>query len=214
MRQLRRALAVALILTGVVAGIAQADYQPDNYCTTVEVVAVLNAGYDVSATGAGRYARIRDLTTGQTVVATDFGLGATLYTWTGLTVQELQESNQYQVQVSHTSLTTGYSTSGCVFSPPLPQAVTIERFEVVRGAFEWEATEDGQGYWVLDTAGRRWTSWVAAQSPGNWGWFSYRVWPITKALPYGTYILMAQDIDGRSGEVARFDYKTGGRMER
>jgi hypothetical protein len=77
---------------------------PDNYCTSVTVEAV-TTGYDVSAIGNGRYARIRDLTAAQTVVATDFGSGATAYTWTSVA---LDVTHSYQVQVSHTSLTTGF----------------------------------------------------------------------------------------------------------
>ena len=167
-----RSIVLAVVLLVLVTGTALASHQttqPDNYCTTVDVVAVVNAGYNVTATGAGRYARIRDLTTATTVIATDFGAGATTYTWTGLTAQQLPMAHQYQVQVSHTSLTTGYSTSGCLFTPPMPQAVVIERFEVVKGAFEWDATEDGLGYQVFDAQGRQWTPYIPAMSPGKLG---------------------------------------------
>lgn len=120
MKTLSILLAVALMaVTAPTAGAI-----PDNYCTTVTVT-VVASGYDVTAVGAGRYARVRDLTAGATVVATDFGAGATLYTWTALA---LDTSHEYQVQVSHTSLTTGYSTSGCIFTPPVSLGVILGAF--------------------------------------------------------------------------------------
>lgn len=216
MRQLRRALGIALILTGLVAGIALADYEavePDNYCLTVTVEAVVNAGYNVTATGAGRYARIRDLTDNQTVVASDFGPGATLYTWIGLTVYELQQDHQYQVQVSHTSLTTGYSSSGCVFSPPLPQAVTIDLFEIREGAFYWiSGMPDGFDYRVrlATPAGSRAEVWMTdlapGLNPGGWGG-EYWAKPLRDLQPGSTYELMAHDIYGEYGVAASFVYQ-------
>lgn len=192
------ALAVLTVLTGTVLAA-----QPDNYCTTVTVEATAS-GYEVAATGAGRYARIQDLTAATTVVATDFGAGATAYTWTGLA---LNQSHNYQVQVSHTSISTGYSTSGCLFVPPEPQGLTIDRFEIVAGVFEWDATEDGAGYWVT-FGGKYVTAWTAGQSPGNVGFFSYSVAPIPtmSRLPFGTYYLWAQDASGQTGIAATYVY--------
>ncbi len=132
-------LLVALLAAAIPTAHAS---QPDNYCTTVNVAPTTN-GYTVTATGAGRYARIRDLTTSTTVIATDFGAGATAYAWTGLA---LDTAHNYQVQVSHTSLTTGYSTSGCVFTPPPPLAVVIASFTgqcVEKGVrLEWETVSE------------------------------------------------------------------------
>lgn len=161
-----------LVLLPAAAGAAPA--QPDNYCTTVNVVASAGA-FDVTATGAGRFARIRDLTANATVVATDFGSGATVYFWSGVA---LNTEHQYQVQVSHTSLTTGYSTTGCTFTPPQPQSIRIDRFEWVRDAFEWDALQDAGLYWVQTPKGEVVTVIVPAQSPGAHGFFTYSV-------PYG-----------------------------
>lgn len=193
---------VLLVMALLAAMTLPAHASPDNYCTTVTVTPS-GSLFNVTATGAGRYARVRDLTNSIVVIATDFGAGATTYTWTGLA---LDTAHQYQVQVSHTSLTTGYSTSGCTFTPPIPQAVFIDRFEFVRGAFEWDATWEGVGYWVTSPAGGVWTAWTPAQVPGGVGWFQYRVYPVTRKVPPGIYILMAQDLTGQSDEVARFLY--------
>jgi hypothetical protein len=140
-------LIVALLAAMTTPAVASA---PDNYCSTVNVTAT-ETGYDVTATGAGRYARVRDLTDATTVIATDFGSGATVYTWTGLA---LDTTHSYQVQVSHTSLTTGYSTTGCVFTPPISLGVVIGPFTAtVAGAdvlLEWESLSewDNLGYHV------------------------------------------------------------------
>lgn len=132
-------LVVALLAVTTMPAVAS---EPQNYCTTVVVTATAN-GYTVNATGAGRYARIYDLTASSTVVATDFGAGATVYTWTGLT---LDTTHNYQVQVSHTSLTTGYSTSGCLFTPPPPLGIVIATFTAacVDGGvrLEWESMSE------------------------------------------------------------------------
>lgn len=192
------ALLFLAALTGV-AFAAPLAFDP-TVCSGVNVEVTIN-GYDVMASGWGRYARIQDLTAAQTVVATDFGPGATAYTWTGLS---LDTSHQYQVQVSSTGLT--YTSENCLFTPPPPQSVIIERFEIVRGAFEWDATEDGLGYWV-EYNSRPVTAWTPAQSPGNWGWFSYRVLPLptsSRNFPFGTYWLMAQDLSGAAGYAAMY----------
>ena len=132
-------LLVALLAAAIPTAHASA---PDNYCTTVTVDAV-TAGYDVSATGAGRYARIRDLTTSTTVIATDFGSGATAYTWTSVA---LDVTHNYQVQVSHTSLTTGFSTDNCLFTPPPPLGVVFGSFaatvEGVNVRLKWGTTTE------------------------------------------------------------------------
>jgi hypothetical protein len=128
--------------------------QPDNYCSTVNVTATA-IGYDVTATGAGRYARVRDLTASATVVATDFGAGATVYTWTGLA---LDTTHNYQVQVSHTSLTTGFSTTVCLFTPPVSLGVVLAFFTgTVHGAdvlLDWETMSewDNLGFNVYRSA--------------------------------------------------------------
>jgi opacity protein-like surface antigen len=128
--------------------------EPQNYCTSVNVAASAT-GYDVTATGSGRYARIRDLTTAQTVIATDFGSGATVYTWTGLA---LDTTHSYQVQVSHTSLTTGFSTTGCVFTPPVSLGVVLASFTgTATGAdvlLAWETMSewDNLGYDIYRSA--------------------------------------------------------------
>lgn len=185
----------ALLVLVTLSGVAMAAPQPDNYCTTVNVEAT-TSGYDVTATGAGRYARVRDLTVNATVVATDFGAGATQYSWTGLA---LDQTHQYQVQVSHTSLTTGYSTSGCLFTPPEPQAVVVVRFEWINYGFEWDVTQDGAGYWIV---GPHFNSgFIPAQAPGNWGYYSYRYAPWARIVN-GVYDLWAMDVDGRTGIVA------------
>ena len=132
-------LVVALLAAMTTPAVAS---QPDNYCTTVTVQATAT-GYNVNATGAGRYARVRDLTDAQTVIATDFGSGATSYTWTDLA---LDPTHNYQVQVSHTSLTSGYSTSGCLFTPPPPLAVVIASFAATCTSggvlLEWETVSE------------------------------------------------------------------------
>jgi opacity protein-like surface antigen len=128
-------LVVALLAAMTTPAVAS---QPDNYCTTVTVQATAT-GYDVTATGAGRYARVRDLTDATTVIATDFGSGATAYQWQDLA---LDTTHQYQVQVSHTSLTTGFSTIGCLFTPPVYLGVVMASFTgTANGSdvvLEWE----------------------------------------------------------------------------
>lgn len=134
---------VLVLLVALLAVAAPAGATPDNYCSTVNVVPVPGGTYNVNATGSGRYARVRDLTTATTVVATDFGTGATIYSWNGLT---LDAAHQYQVQVSHTSLTTGYSTTGCVFTPPPPLGVELEYFQATRQGgtvlVEWQTVSE------------------------------------------------------------------------
>jgi hypothetical protein len=90
----------------------------------------------------------------------------------------------------------------------IPQAVVIDRFEIVKGVFEWDSLQDGAGYWV-EFGGKPVTAWTPAQSPGNWGWFSYRVSPLptmARSLPYGLYELWAQDAYGQVGVAATYQH--------
>ena len=139
---MKKVLVLAL-LAALLAVAAPVGATPDNYCSTVNVVPVPGGTYNVNATGSGRYARVYDLTTATTVVATDFGAGATVYSWAGLV---LNAAHQYQVQVSHTSLTTGYSTTGCVFTPPPPLGVELEYFQATRRGgtvlVEWQTVSE------------------------------------------------------------------------
>ena len=132
-----------VLQVALLAVAASVGATPDNYCTTVTVVSVPGGTYDVDATGSGRYARVRDLTTATTIVATDFGAGATVYSWDGIA---LDQAHSYQVQVSHTSLTTGYSTTGCVFAPPPPLGVELEYFQATRQGtsvlVEWQTVSE------------------------------------------------------------------------
>lgn len=76
----------------------------------------------------------------------------------------------------------------------IPQAVVIDRFEWVNGGFEWDATQDGAGYWIIGPYYR--SAYVPAQSPGAYGWFSYRYAPWQR-LRDGVYELWAQDVNGQ-----------------
>lgn len=143
MRKMFVLVLLAALLT-VAVPVGAAPNVPDNYCTEVVITPIVGGTYDIDAIGAGRYARVRDLTTATTVVATDFGAGATVYSWDGLA---LDESHSYQVQVSHTSLTTGYSTTGCIFTPPPPLSVEMDYFIATRQSpttvlVEWETISE------------------------------------------------------------------------
>lgn len=121
---------VLLALALLVSPVSAKPAAPDNYCTTVAATPTLPSGtYTINATGAGRYARVVEypVSTAPVVVAgpTDFGTNATVYSWTGVNLAQ----RNYQVQVSHTSLTTGFSTTGCTFLPPDPLSVILEFFD-------------------------------------------------------------------------------------
>ena len=127
---LRKILMVVLMLSLFVfpASASAQRFAPLNYCTTVSAVQEQGlATYAVNATGSGRWARIVEYPVASPAVVVavqDFGAGATSYFFQHVA---LSPSYQYQVQISHTSATTGFSTSGCVFAPA-PLAVVIEAF--------------------------------------------------------------------------------------
>lgn len=185
---------VLVLLTLFVSNASAGARRPDNYCTTVAAVAVVG-GYDVDATGSGRYARVRDLTAGVTVVASDFGAGATVYSWDALA---LDTAHQYQVQVSHTSLTTGYSTSGCVFTPGPPLAAEIEFFALAEceNVFYFVTTSEINNY--------------AYQILGN-GWSSGMVYGMNYPSPRGgTYAVAAPTDSEYVGDYTLCTYFDGG----
>lgn len=106
---------------------AAPDVEPTNYCTSVTVQPVNTAGdYRVRAVGSGQWARCVINGT-QTVVCgpTDFGAGATIFLWPSV---PLVTGQVIQVQTSHTSATSGYSTTGCITTVPAPLNVELEYY--------------------------------------------------------------------------------------
>jgi hypothetical protein len=203
MKTITRSILLAFVLAMLVASMiptSTSAFDPVGYCSTANVEATTN-DYTVTATGWGQWAQIVDMTSGDVIIRTDFGLNTTVFTWENLT---LTEGVQYQVQISRSETNGyGYSIDNCIFTAPEPQAISIARFEYVNRAFEWDAIQDGLGYQVIDVRGGKWTAWTPAQSPGNWGWYEYRVWPWARSVPPGVYILVGQDVNGQTGEVAR-----------
>lgn len=117
------------------------EVPPTNYCTSVVITPTQPAGtYTVDAIGSGRWARcVRNGTTTVLCGPTDFGVGATQYHWAGVS---LIPGDVIQVQTSHTSATTGYSTTGCIKVVPAPLNVEFE----VYGA--WLVPYGADVYWV------------------------------------------------------------------
>ena len=119
---------IVLVLALLPATVLAQDVSPTNYCTSA--TATQEQGlttYAVNATGSGRWARIVEYPVASPAVVVavqDFGAGATSYFFQHVA---LSPSHQYQVQTSHTSATTGFSTSGCVFAPA-PLNVIVEDF--------------------------------------------------------------------------------------
>lgn len=100
---------------------------PTNYCTSVAITPTQPGGtYTIDAIGSGRYARgVRNGTTTVLWGPTDFGAGTTVFHWTGVA---LTQGDVVQVQMSHTSATTGYSTTGCITTVPAPLAVILDDY--------------------------------------------------------------------------------------
>lgn len=127
-------LFLLLALLAIPAGVAAApnpppapDAAPTNYCTSATVDPINTTGdYRVRAVGSGRWARCVVNGT-QTVVCgpTDFGAGATIFLWPSV---PLVTGQVIQVQMSHTSATTGYSTTGCVVTVPAPLNVELDEY--------------------------------------------------------------------------------------
>lgn len=171
----KRAMKVAIVfvLLAVLALPASAaPAVPLNYCTMVS--ATQEAGlttFEVNATGSGRYARLVEYpVAGAPVVVAgpqDFGSGATTYQFQHVT---LNPAKQYQMQMSHTSLTAGFSTTGCVLNPP-PLYVDLEYFYGNRSTARWAvATEWGVASYKLyrgtPTSHGAFVAFVPAQCPG------------------------------------------------
>ncbi len=216
MRQLRRALAIALILTVLVVGITMAAHQ---ISSAVTVDGDTTATYVVTSDGSPAISHVvipgcaeiepvvtgcpgaviygADPTTGVTGYKCDAGGSYTLtIVWPGELTTETQDAG---IKAGTNVQLVPVEAVACV-----PQAVVIDRFEIVNGAFEWDSILDGTGYWV-EFNDKPVTVWTPAQSPGNWGWFSYHVAPLptmARSLPYGTYYLWAQDVTAQSGIVA------------
>ncbi len=178
MKHITMILLLVALLAAAIPTPAHAS-APDNYCTSVNVTATAT-GYDVSAIGNGRYARIRDLTAAQTVVATAFGSGATAYTWT---------------------------RSGCLFTPPPPLGVVFgDLVATVEGqivTLTWDTlTEIGNvGFNVYrdsDPAGNAdnetWTylAFVPSPLPGSGGGAEYQY---TDTPGAGTWYYWVESVD-------------------
>lgn len=204
-RNKMRKIFVFVLLAALLAVAAPVGATPDNYCTTVTVTPVPGGTYNVSAVGAGRYARVRDLTSATTVVATDFGAGATSYSWTGLVLDAI---HQYQVQVSHTSLNTGYSTSGCVFTPPPPLGVDVEYFAATRlglsVSVEWQTVteRDATHFDLYRGNGTQLGVLIATMQahPGSQQGYYYSFVDNAGAKRASTYTLVAWATDGSFDE--------------
>ena len=142
----KRAMTVVLmfVLLAVLAIPASAaPVIPLNYCTTASAHQETGlTTFEVNATGSGRYARLVEYpVSGAPVVIAgphDFGANATVYQFTHV---PLNPARAYQVQTSHTSLTTGYSTTGCVLSPP-PLYVDLEYFYGGFRSAHWAVTSE------------------------------------------------------------------------
>lgn len=114
---------------------------PTNYCTSVVVTPAQPAGtYTIDAIGSGRWARcVRNGTSTVLCGPTDFGAGATQFYWTNVS---LTPGDIIQVQTSHTSATSGYSTTGCVTTVPTALETELEDY----GA--WLVPNGAEVYWI------------------------------------------------------------------
>lgn len=120
-------LVVALAIT-TTSQVFAVDPQP--WCQ--EVVATIGVtGYDVSATGFAKFARVYDLTDGVTVPDTELNLfpGASAWNWVDL---QLEPAHNFQVQVSKDGVT--YTTERCLFTP--------DSLLVIMGEFTASANND------------------------------------------------------------------------
>ncbi len=108
---------------------AAPDVEPTNYCTSVTVEPIDTQGnYRVRAVGTGRWARCILYNSNPVNVLcgpTDFGTGATVYLWPTVA---LTAGQVIQVQTSHTSATSGFSTTGCIETVPAPLSVELEEY--------------------------------------------------------------------------------------
>lgn len=217
-----RSILIALTLTLLLAGIVYADHTITGQISEVNgnMVAAYTITDDPALNGISHVVVKGCLTAftsstgcpGEVSVGYDPSTGATgikcdaggSYTWTLTFAGELLTAELPQ------GATIKYGPYTSTYTVPVvtcePQAVTVERFEFVNGAFEWDAVEDGLGYWIVNSAGQQVIRWTPAQSPGNWGFFQYRAWPWTRTLPAGIYSLMAEDVFGQTGEAARLKY--------
>lgn len=208
-------LAVMVVMALTAMPAAARPAAPTNYCTTVEAVAT-GSTYTINATGAGRYARVVEwpVVGAPVVVAgpTDFGLGATAYHWYNVTLGQ----REYQVQVSHTSLTTGYSTGGCVFRPPIPQAVVLEWFDakpmsVTAAHVVWSvSTELGAAgynlYGEAEQNGEQLLAFIPASNPGGTGGALYNYFDYGE--PAGGRVTYRLEAVGLLGDTQHLGYVT------
>ena len=175
-------VAVVFVLLAVLALPASAaPAVPLNYCTVVSATQEQGlTTFEVNATGSGRYARLVEYpVTGAPVVVAgphDFGVNATAYQFQHVT---LNPAKQYQFQMSHTSLTTGFSTAGCVLNPP-PLYVDLEYFYGNRSMARWAvATEWGVASYKLyrgtSVSHGAFVAFVPAQCPGCTAGAAYAV---------------------------------------
>lgn len=204
-------IALAVVLTFLVVGATLAAHQ---IASTVTVDGNTTATYTVTSDGSPAISHVvipgcaeiqpvitgcpgpiiygPDPTTGVAGYKCDAGGSYTLeFVWPGELTTEAQEAAikaGTNVQLISVEVVT------CV-----PQAVVIDRFEIVNGAFEWDSIQDGLGYWIIGPYYESVN--VPAQSPGNWGWFTYRLVPWQR-LRDGVYALWAQDVNGQTGIVA------------
>lgn len=125
-----RKLMVAIVLVFVLlptTALAQ-DASPTNYCTSATATQEDGlATYEINAVGSGRWARVVEYPVASPAVVVavhDFGAGATVYQFQHV---PLSAAKRYQVQMSHTSATSGFSTTGCILEPP-PLDVIVEDF--------------------------------------------------------------------------------------
>jgi hypothetical protein len=103
-------LVVALAITTTPHTLA---FDPQPWCDEA-VATVGTSGYDVSATGWAKFARVYDLTDNVVVPDTELNLfpGASAWSWTNL---QLEPARNFQVQVSKDGIT--YTTERCLFTP-------------------------------------------------------------------------------------------------
>ena len=133
--------AMVILILGLLLAVMPASAAPTNYCTSVVLTPTQPSGtYTIDAIGAGQWARgVRNGTSTVLWGPTDFGAGATTYHWAGI---YLTQGDVVQVQMSHTSATTGYSTTGCITTVPAPLSVILDDY----GA--WLVPGGAEVYWT------------------------------------------------------------------
>lgn len=179
---LRLLVMVAVVFAFLAMPAAAQDAAPLWHCDAVTVTPVAG-GYDVVATGAGAWWRIKQV--GASVVAGPQQSPV-------FRAVALVEGAQYQVQAADAYGGPWSNNTACVFAPPPPLANQIDRFEVTcqpHGArLEWDMmSEVGVTGYTLYKDGAQ-IAYVSSNCPGCNAPASYAYVHVT-AQPNGLYRL-------------------------